>query len=66
MWAINLKKELLVTKGLVNVERNDKVLVPHLGGLEGESGHNAGHIQLEQVGRPLDLNVASHLHSLST
>jgi hypothetical protein len=61
-----LQKELVVTQSLVNVERNDKVLVPHLGGLEGERGHNAGHIQLEQVGRPLDLNVTAHLHSLST
>jgi hypothetical protein len=61
-----LQKELVVTKGLVNVEGNDKVLVPHLGSLEGESGHNPRHVELEQVGRPLDLNVASHLHSLST
>ncbi len=55
-----------LTESLVDVEGYDEVLVAHLRGLECERAHDAGHIELEQVGRPLDLDVAAHLHTFPT
>ena len=67
--TVRLKRtenKVVPTEGLVDVERDNEVLVAHLGGLESEGAHDAGDIELEEVGRPLDLNVAAHLNPLPT